>query len=459
MSAVVAPTLPPVVDEKRPWSDPSDGARRLAHFSSPYVGIVHRLFEQLHDVDDINIVGVGAQACHSGPVIGEVCNELNGGGAPLSEVATAAAIGETVERYSATWMDPSQLCVGSARQMRASGRDVLDPVSFALFSDTQHASPDFPFVRFDDDTVITWTLGRRLGLSTAPVWMPARLAYVRAGFPDDAPIGYSTSNGLACAVSWEEAIVGGALELVERDAFTTAWYARLTLPQLDPASDPEVRAWFDRHVRPTGLEVSLVDLSVLVDVPAVLAVIRNPHTGVAPVALGAAAATSPQRAVRKAVVEAFQTRTWAKAEQREGAVIDPARGFDQIRDFDDHVRLSLHPAAVEASRFLDASPERRPIASVRPLVDTTPGLAVRDLVERMSAQGVDLVTVDLTSPDVAEGRLVVAKTFSPQLHPLDAGYAGRYLGGERLRRRPFELGLAPAPLNDADLNPWPHLFP
>ncbi|MFV0308733.1 MAG: YcaO-like family protein [Desertimonas sp.] len=451
---------PPVIDHTLTWSDPRHGAARLAAFSSPYVGIVHRLFEQLHDVDDINVVGVGAQACHSGPLIGEVCNELNGGGAPLSSVATAAAIGETVERYSAAWVDPDRLRLTTASELRATGLDVLDPAAFALFSDTQYASAGFPFARFTEDTPVLWTQGRRLGGTAAPVLVPAQLVYITGDLGhDDTQVGYATSNGLACASTWEEAVLGGLLEIVERDAFTTAWYSRLSLPLLDPESDADTASWFRKHVVPTGLDVNLVDLSVLVDAPVVLAVIRNPHTDVAPLALGAAAATDPTRAVRKAVVEAFQTRTWAKAEQREGAILSPADGFEQVRDFDDHVRMSLHPATIAACRFLDASSDRRPLRSVPAVADATPAEAIDDLVGRLATQGVEAATVDVTSPDVVEGGLVVAKTIAPRLHPLDAGYLGRYLGGDRLRHRPAQLGLIPEPLTDADLNPWPHPFP
>jgi len=59
------------------------------------------------------------------------------------------------------------------------------------------------------------------------------LTYITRNIPDDAVIGYPTSNGLACAQNWEEAVLGGALELVERDAFTTAWYANLALPLIE----------------------------------------------------------------------------------------------------------------------------------------------------------------------------------------------------------------------------------
>ena len=208
--------------------------------------------------------------------------------------------------------------------------------------------------------------------------------------------------------------------------------------------------------------MSLVDLSILVDAPAVVAVVRNPYTDVAPVAFVAASATTVAHAVRKAVVEAFQTRTWAKAEQREGSVIDPSKGWEQVVDFDDHVRLSLHPAAVEASRFIDSSVDRVSIVDVGSSVDLDdhrPGRALDDLLARLDRQGVELIAVDVTSPDVAEGGLTVARVFSPQLHPLDAGYSHRFLGGKRLRHRPADVGLVPHPLRDDELNDWPHLFP
>lgn len=448
----------PTLRTTTPWTDPAVGWDRLAAFASPLVGIAHRIFEQLHDVDDIRMAGVGAQACESTWLLGAPCNELNGGGAGDPRQARAAAVGETVERYSGAYVDPLALTLATPAELAAQGLDHVRPDELTLLAPEQLADPECPFAPFTDRTTLQWVTGADLA-DGHPVAVPAQLVHLIGQALGDTPIGYATSNGMACACTWEEAVLSGLLEVVERDAFMATWYGRLSLPRIDVSSSSELRRFFADHVDPAGLDVGLVDMSVLVDVPAVLAVVRNPGSGIAPLALGAAASADPATAVRKAVVEAFQTRTWAKAEQREGAVIDPATGLDQVHDFDDHVRLSLHPATIEAASFLDASPVTVPISALPAVDGDTPGRVVRNVIARLTAQGVRAVACDVTSPDVAEGGLVVAKVFSPQLSPLDSGYRTRLLGSRRLRERAYEVGVLDRPLDVSDLNPWPHPFP
>lgn len=469
------PRSAPVLDPSAGRTPPEVGYRRLQAFSSDLVGVARRTFEQLHDVDDLPLTGVGAQACESGPLLGSRCNELNGGGAADPRQATAAAIGETVERYSVAWADRSDFVLARAEDIARRGVPYVAPDELRLFADEQFDDAAFPFVPFTEQTPLEWTWATPLevrdtaegtadrtgaaGLvSGEPMLVPAQLVHMRDQVTGPM-IGYATSNGLACGCTLEEATLGGLCELLERDAFMATWYGRLSRPRIDPWSDPELADFWQRHVVPTSMQVSLVDLSILVDAPVVLAVIRNERTPVAPVALGAAASPSPVEACRKAVIEAFQTRTWAKAEQREGSVLDPADGYQQVKDFDDHVRLSVHPDSVEPTRFLDASEEVVALDSLPAVEATSPSSAVATLVRRLADQQVRTCVVDVTSPDVAAGGLRVAKVLAPALSPLDSGYRFRCLGPERIRTRAHDLGLIPRPLSTADLNPVPHPFP
>lgn len=448
----------PTINTLQTWTPPHVGWERLESVASPLVGITRQLFTQLHDVDDIRMTGVGAQACDSRWLLGAACNELNGGGAADPQQARASAIGETVERYSGAYIDAQRLRRATSRELTRVGVNHVRCDELTLFAPAQYEEPGFPFVPYTADAPIDWMPAVDLH-AHEPVQVPAQLMYLTNGALSDTKIGYSTSNGMACGCTWEEAVLSGLLEVVERDAFMATWYGRLSLPLIDPDSDPELAAFMAKHVAPTGLDVSLVSLCDLVNVPVVLAVVRNTANDIAPIALGAAASTSPVTAARKAMIEAFQTRTWAKAEQREGAVIDPAYGFAQVKDFDDHVRLSLHPQAIAAAAFLDAATERISVSQLPAVTTTTPGAAITEIARRLHLQGVRVMAADLTSPDIASAGLWVAKVFSPQLSPLDSGYPTRMLGGRRLRTRAHEVGLVTQPLNFDDLNPWPHPFP
>ncbi|GAB3110577.1 hypothetical protein GCM10027160_10830 [Streptomyces calidiresistens] len=460
MSTAIEPLAPaPAVG----WTSTADAERVMSVYASPLVGIVQRLFERVRDTDELHAFSIGSEACDSRALVGTACNINNGGGGTSPVEARLAAIGEAVERYSAAWVPFDALRYGTHRELTRSGSHCLSPADFTPFADWQYERPGSRFVPFTPDTPLPWVESRRLA-DGAPVWIPAQPVYLRGDLMDRHPIAYPTSNGLAYGSTPDEALVGGILELVERDAVMLAWYRNLSLPLIDVEADPELREYFRRHVHPTGLDVSLVDLSVFSGVPVVLAVVRNREPGCAPLGLGAAASGSPVRAAVKATAEAVNTRTWAAIKLREGVLVDPRGNFEEtVVDFDDHIALYSRPDLIPATAFLDSSPLRSTPASMPSLPSDSPGELRDALVDLLSGGGapggtaVDLYAVDVTAPDVREAGGHVIKVFSPQLQALDAGYARRYLGNRRLRERPVELGLIEP--GDEGFNPLPHPFP
>jgi ribosomal protein S12 methylthiotransferase accessory factor len=84
---------------------------------------------------------------------------------------------------------------------------------------------------------------------------------------------------------------------------------------------------------------------------------------------------------------------------------------------------------------------------------------VAEIVRRLEERNVGAYAVDVTSPDVEELGLKVARVVAPQLCALDVDGAAPYRGGARLYRAAFDAGLVEAPLTFDDLNPLPHPYP
>ena len=85
------------------WSTTARSWEVLSPLADPIVGIARREYRKLRDVDDIWGHSVGAHGTDSGVVFGVPSNTYNGGGSPDPISAELAAIGETVERYSASY--------------------------------------------------------------------------------------------------------------------------------------------------------------------------------------------------------------------------------------------------------------------------------------------------------------------------------------------------------------------
>jgi ribosomal protein S12 methylthiotransferase accessory factor len=373
----------------------------------------------------------------------------------LREAAEAAAIGEALERYSASFVSSDRLVVRAADRLPGA----VDPEAFALFHDAQLANPAFPFRPFRRDTVVSWVVGFALP-GGKPVYLPAQLAFMAWGrrAPGEVPIAYATSSGLACAPTLEEAVLAAVLELIERDPVMLVWYNRLSLPLLDWARDPELVRIDERYFAPTGLRYSAVDLSIFFGVPTVLGVVHGAPGVLGALGVGAASASTVGVAWRKALAEAFAVQRWVRDHAYE-CPEDVERSEAEIESFDGHTVFYARPDRAERAAFLDSSPERRDTRDVPPLEGSNVLEQIETVCHRLARHRVSAYAVDVTSPDVRSAGFHVIRVIAPGLCQLDVFERARFLGATRLYDAAYAAGLLPRPLTVDELNPDPHPFP
>ena len=407
---------------------------------SPFVGIVRGIQEVLAGPEDVRLATAWCESAFPHALVG-------GGTGPSAHDARTAAIGEAIERYSACMVDPDALVVASAREL---GSRAVDPVRFALFSDSQYRTAGFPYAPFDRETRLAWIEGVSLP-SGDPAWLPAQLVHL-SGHQSERPICRSTSSGLACHASAADATLGALLELLERDAFMITWKARIAWPLLDWRAHAGITAFERAFLRPTGLEWRAIDLSAFWDIPIAAAVVRGGDA----IGIGAAAAVTAERAVTKALDEAARVHTWASALRHSGKAPPSA---DAIEEFDDHVHFYADPRNAPCLRFVDSSPRRRRVESVPSVRGATAEARIETLCRRLARRRITAYAVDVTSPDVREAGLTVMRVIAPELCALDVEHGARLLGGTRLYEEPRRLGMRTQLLTEADVNPDPHPFP
>jgi ribosomal protein S12 methylthiotransferase accessory factor len=435
----------------------AESVRRLMTLVSPHTGVIRRVEEVLAGPDEIPLVAVTCETADLVAVSAGPVRVVGSGSGSSRESALVAALGEAIERYSASCSPAAEdLVVGSAREL---GDQAVEPGRFALFSPEQYADVGFPYVPFADTTRVIWTPGWALP-GGEPALLPAQLVYLSDAYgPEPVRIASSTSNGLACQVTRQEAVLTGLLELVERDAFMLVWSNRLSLPRLTWGGDDELRPFEDRYLAPTGLRYAAVDLSGFWKIPTALGVVRSDGGKTGALGVGACAAPTIQAAVRKALDEACRVQAWAS----DLLARDPEREFAldawDVRDFDDHVHYYADRGRASAADFLDACPETRHVGEVEPLDGESVTALIHAVAQRLLARGSSAYVVDVTAPDIRAAGLTVARVVAPELCALDADHRARFLGGRRLYEAAFELGLSSRPLEPVDLNPSPHPFP
>ena len=424
---------------------------------SPYTGIIHNVEECLCAACEPSIFRAACELGAGEGLLGSDLDHLSGvGGMGRSRSAAAsAAVGEALERYSATYVPVARLVAASAAEL---GEAAVRPERFALFSEGQHRIRGFPFQRFEERTRVYWVEGREIRTGRC-AYLPAELVFLGRARPDDAvPIGYATSSGLACHEEVDTAVERALLELLKRDAFMLVWANRLSLPLLDGRGCPSIER--DEAVfSAAGLRYAAVDLSVFHRLPTVLGVVRAPEGFAGSVGVGAAAAPTIELAWWKALAEAFATRA---AGAKLALIADGAESPDlgrKLRSFEDHIRHYASHANARATSFLDASESRIPAAAIPPVEGASRSERLSALCQRVEAAGATAYAVDVTSPDVAELGLAVTRVLAPELCSLDVAHEARFLGGPRLYEAAARAGLRATPLGQQDVNPDPHPFP
>ncbi|WP_045877303.1 YcaO-like family protein [Pseudofrankia sp. DC12] len=388
-----------------------------------------------------------------------------------AEAARGAAIGEAVERYCGNAV-AADLPGASWTALRAGGRAAIDPLTFALYSDRQYATPGFPFVRFTRGLEVAWVAGTDLA-SGAEVLVPASLVYLdyfHGPHHGEPPVNALMYSGIAAGRSRAEAETAALEELFERDA-TTIWWAAGG-PARTVADGGVLTGQLGRPYRDRPLEVRLLAIPSQFDVPVLGALLVDDTDGI--LAFGSACRADPSAAGVKALVEALQLLTLTRQ------LVDPASDVWRAvaaGDIEPHVFLPLRPdrcygQAVSpdyrelvdlpavAQLYLDPTAQPtalrrlRPEATVAvgelPAVPAAARAARGAYLERLRAHGLRAVSVDLTTQDVARCGLRVVRVVVPGLVG-NGPPAYPLRGGRRLYDVPVALGWHPAPLTEDDL--------
>lgn len=421
------------------------------------LGIVRHVEEVPREAGDPDFFHFAARACDT-RAFGRQANFAATGGASADRgLGVAKAVGEAVERYCAALYDVEELPLSP---YDAASFDCVRPGRFALYGRQQYESPGFPWVPFDDATPVRWTPAVD-PLSDQTCYVPAALVYVPYHFyrgTGDAPIVQPISTGLACHCSPEEAAAAAICEVVERDAFTITWQARLAMPQIriETLSDSnyELVERFDR----TGSRVVLLDITLDAGIPTILAVLHSDSPQAPALVLAAAADLDPEQAVRKSLEELAHTRRYSQQIKTRLPRLAHDPEYANVVDQMSHLNFWSDHANAPLAEFVLASEERIEFDEIEDRATGDPRRDLGTLLGLIQEVEHRVLIADLTTPDVRELGLTVVRALIPGFHPLFMGHALRALGGYRLWEVPRRLGHEGITPESGD-NPLPHPYP
>lgn len=412
----------------------------LQRFVGSHLGIVSRPGKVAFPPDEIEDGLVTAVSARIAPDEGATGRFSMGTGARLSESETAC-IGEAVERYSLSCSVPSH------EAPTCSDDRQRPPEHFNRFHPAQFQDPDFPFAPVASGTRLAWVSGWDTR-SGETVHLPAQMVLFephRFMTEDEPMFEQATSSGVAAGPNATFAAKRAIYELVERDAFMRTWLRRLRpigfswqhSTAIDEHSKHEVYRLMQR-LRQVGATARLRWLDSRAGVPTILTAVRSNTVGVA---VGCASDVDVNRAALNSLREALHGYNWA-ARLNRGSQSDK-REVSAIESFEDHVAHHASPSMARHSDFLDSRAQEIPEVDGR-------SKSFSEVLHRLHLDGVRIYLVDVTAPEFAEN-VRVMRAISPDLVPLYASEAGRYLGCSTLYD---DTVTAPN-----ELNATPHPFP
>jgi ribosomal protein S12 methylthiotransferase accessory factor len=428
----------------------------------PLVGIVRTCVELPLEADDPRVfcfVSEAAAAGHSLP--GAARPPAYGCGVALTrEAAAGAAVGEIVERYSAAVYPPEAIVHAAFDELE---EEAVPPEAFAALSPRRlegfRAPPDParpPFAPFTRGTRTGWVHGWSLA-ARSPVLVPAAFVYLPYRYEAAEPyIADGFSTGTACAATRDEATLRALCEVVERDAVSIVWNNALVLPRIRHDGPDRLGDLFRERFRCRGLRCFLLDATLDVPVPTVIAALVDERGGAA---FGTATRPDPFDAARKALLEAAQCRVVCKRDFVRGAERRYAADFHDVVDFADHARLYTLREMRRHVEFL-WSGERE--TAVSDLASAAGGGTARELgrcVDLLGAAGLQPIALDVTSDDVRDAGYHVVRVVVPGMEALHARHAEPFRGGRRTREVPHRLGLRSRAADGPETSPAPHPFP
>ncbi|WP_136519931.1 YcaO-like family protein [Cellulomonas telluris] len=383
--------------------------------------------------------------------------------------ASAAAVGESVERYCGNVLDTLPVTHASWDELRRRGAPALDPEELVLYSDAQYGAPGFPFVPLTRDLPVHWVPGRSL-TRDREVLVPASLVYVNwysAGYASAPPTNFCAFAGIAAGPDEDFAVASALEEVVERHATMVWWLNGHPLPAVVP--DAALASVV------TG-RTALLHLDNEFGVPVAAAVVHDDADAL--VNVGFSARPRFRDAALKAWTEAFTLQEGSRDLLRRdglhwqvmadgelnGRAFKPWRADRRylddfrpdMRDCDDLMvqqQVYLDPRAGRRVEHLLAPPATRALDDVPHLPDRS-AATYRAAVEE---QGLEVVVVDLTTPDVASTGMRVVRVLVPGTVG-NAPAAFPFLGRRRVQDLAVELGWREEPLAEHELLtfPMPH---
>lgn len=359
--------------------------------------------------------------------------------------AQTSALCEALERFSGVYRGDEERILSSYARL---GTEAVDPRTIMLYSEKQYDERESWLARNARFQIVPLPFEEQAEIHWSPVWslsekrkkwLPTSQLYYGFSDPNDKFYCWADSNGCAAGGTQEDAMLQGALEVIERDSVALWWTNRLSRPEfdLDSLNEPyiaEYRAFYQAHNR----SFWVLDLTADFGVPCMAAINRRLSGPTEDIVVGFGAHFDPAIAVSRALTEMNQFIP---------AVLNVAPDGTTNYAFHDPETLAFwRTAKLDEQPYLKPGRHKKRQVGDYPAPDRTQVYdELTKLLSLFEKKGMEVLILDQTRPDIG---LPVLKVIVPGMRHFWARYAPG-----RLYDVPVEMGWLTSPTAECDLNP------
>lgn len=348
---------------------------------------------------------------------GEETQEAWASGSDIDwEQAEFKAIMEALERHACGVIPREQLVRSTARKLKDRA---LNPRKIVAYTRTQYRK-GLPFVPFSRDREYWWK-----SITVLPggyeKYVPVECLYYPVGHEfSQNPYTATNSSGVAAGLTFEDALLRGIYEAIERDAFMVVWLSRASMPLIDQRTIPDDCQERARSLELLGYRMYFVDITLGL-APVVLA--AGVSEKVRPsLVLGAASNYDVEKAVRKALSEVEHQLYW---EWRNPKNIHSISDPTEVKGVMDHMALYASSEHLSRAAFLWGG-------ATQPMNKSDFNTQnASTIVEKLRQQGIETAVLDFTPEYLKKAGVWVVRAIPLGLIPISFGYGMEPLGMAR----------------------------
>lgn len=342
-----------------------------------------------------------------------------------------SAVLEMIERNASMVPHFKETIRGSYHELLHKGYPVINPEEFLLNKKDGDQSGYSPMME------CYWSQAIRLD-NQEQVLLPEQVVYYdNQIIRQEKRFIYETSNGTAIGNCFEEAIVYGLFELIERDHFLTHWYCK-KLPKLIQKSsitDEKIVSILNRLTM-ENYEVFLFDITLETQIPTVwvMAVNKNPKANLK-FYNAAGCHYNPEKAIFSGLVEVatsaivYEKKLEEEREQLSYLIHNP----NAVRSMEDHVNYYAFAENGGAFDFLLDHLSEMETISVSEMHPNF-SFSYKAVTSAILKEHPQIFVADMGNIVTEKLGFSVVKTFIPTMQPMTFGIQNERLNINRLKK-------------------------